>query len=66
MMAESGATVTNDDLTAQLQAGYTDALTITGSDNMIWHLADIGMEAQHLYIERPWGTIIITDMLGLK
>jgi len=66
MIAESGSTVTKDDLTAQLQAGYHDALTVSGSNGSLWHVAEIGMEQLQLYTERPWGTIIVTDTLGLK
>lgn len=66
MMAASGSTVTDDDLKAQLRAGYHEVKTFIGTGGSNWHLVDIGMEAQHLYIERPWGTLIVTDTLGLK
>jgi|GEM_PF-3615209 len=66
MMTFSGSEVSQDDLNAQLKAGFTEVLSIHGVDGATWHLVDIGMEAQHLYVERPWGTLIITDMLGLK
>ena len=66
MIDATGSTVTDDDLKAQLKAGYNEVLQITGADGRMWHLVDIGLEAQHLYIERPWGTLIVSDMLGLK
>lgn len=65
MMSASGSTVTVDDLKAHLKAGYTEVKPINGNNN-IWHLVDIGYEGQHMYIERPWGTLIVTDLLGLK
>lgn len=66
MMAQSGSTLTEDDLKGQLAAGFHEVMSIDGLSGAKWHLVDIGMEAQHLYVERPWGTLIITDMLGLK
>lgn len=66
MMQQTGSTVTQDDLLAQLKAGFHEVLAITGTQDMRRHLVDIGMEAQHLYLERPRGTIILTDTLGLK
>ncbi len=63
MIAVSGSTVTQDDMNAQIDAGITDVRIFTGINNTVWHLADIGMEMQHLYIERPWGTLIVIDSL---
>ena len=66
MINATGSEVSEDDLTAQLSAGYSEVRTVEWTEDTIRHLVDIGLEAQHLYIERPWGTLIVTDMLGLK
>ena len=65
-MAMTGSELTENDLKSQLTAGYIKVMDITGNNNSVWHLVDIGLEAQHLYSERSRGTIIITDTLGLK
>lgn len=66
MMDQPGSSITDDDLKAQLKAGFHEVSAIPGLNDTTWHLVDIGMEAQHLYVERPWGTLIVTDTLGLK
>lgn len=66
MMAMTGSELTENDLKSQLTAGYIKVMDIIGNNNTVRHLVDIGLEAQHLYTERPWGTIIITDTLWLK
>lgn len=67
LMAAPWSEVTFDDLKSQLKGGYIQVLSIP---NNKWdgerHLVDIGLEWQHLYIERPRGTLIITDTLGMK
>lgn len=68
LMASSWWEVTFEDLKSQLTAWYSQVTTVPDNkwDGGEWHLVDIGLEWQHLYIERPWGTIIVTDTLGMK
>lgn len=66
MIEATWSSVTVDDMNAQIDAWFHEVMAITWLNNTLWHLADIGLEAQHIYIERPRGTLIITDSLGLK
>lgn len=66
MINAEGSEVTVDDMKAQLKAGYIEVQSFDGPEDSEWHLVDIGLESQHLYIERPWGTLIVRDMLGMK